>query len=57
MCTFNKRNPDYFTHSRVESVEEPAPVTGAEESPADPGPATEMTFEEKLLASLRHLHV
>ena len=57
MCTITKRHPDYFTHSMEDSVEESAASTGAEVSRADSVPATEMTIEEKLLASLRHLHV
>lgn len=57
MCTFNKRPLDYFTHYMEESVEGTMPPTGAEESPAVSASAKEMTFEEKLLASLRHLHV
>jgi len=44
-------------HENQESIEESAPSGDAEESPVDSAAATEMTFQHKLLSSLRHLHV
>jgi hypothetical protein len=44
-------------HENLESIEESAPSSGAKEPPIGPAIASEMTFQEKLLSSLRHLHV